>query len=522
MDLAQRVQGGGGYQFAGREHRDARRVGRDQLGADPADGGVGRDGLVRREKRLPRREHRLRHHRPRGSGGRVPRRAAMPLHRGGEHLGERGDLVLVVGDRDDRDDRVAVGHLHRHPGREQVGLDGNPMCAGPGQQHDQLGRLNARPVENVEARHLPQPAAGRGHAAQQPGTQVLAVPRQQRPGRVGARHDRARRAGGVCRVERPLQPRRVQPLGPRHHQRGLSAGRQRLVRAGHHRVGAGGERVRRQVGVEAKVRRPGGVHDQRHPGLVRHGGVAGQVADRAHVGGIAEEHRASAGVLRQGRPHGLHGHRGREPRPRVHLRPDPYRAQPGEHQAEQQGPVQDPGDDDLLAGRADGQGQRLVAVRGPGHGEPAPVGTPQPCRPRLALDPQHVRMLDRVERAVQRRVAGDHIPDEIAALLVPGGDHRRKLAGFRALHGGQPGVEQRRVGSQSPRIPGVIEVRHPPSLHDRRKQGEEPLAVPLSKMPRAEGLAGWPNGRADRLFHDLGGKRRLFGRYPPRSWKSNA
>ena len=47
----------------------------------------------------------------------LPRRAAVPLDRLDQHLGEGGDLVLVVGDRRDRDHGVAVGHLHRHARR---------------------------------------------------------------------------------------------------------------------------------------------------------------------------------------------------------------------------------------------------------------------------------------------------------------------------------------------------------------------------------------------------------------------
>jgi hypothetical protein len=78
-------------------------------------------------------------------------------------------------------------------------------------------------------------------------------------------------------LERPVQPGGVQAFGPGQQQRPLGAGGQRLVRAGDQRVGAGRDRVRRQVGVKAEVGRPGGVDDQRHPGLVRGLGVARQV-----------------------------------------------------------------------------------------------------------------------------------------------------------------------------------------------------------------------------------------------------
>src|SRR6266498_4790775 len=69
----QRVQRLGGDQLAGSEHRDAGRIRRDQLRADPAHRAGGADGLVRREERLPRRQHRLRHDGPGRGGHRDPR-----------------------------------------------------------------------------------------------------------------------------------------------------------------------------------------------------------------------------------------------------------------------------------------------------------------------------------------------------------------------------------------------------------------------------------------------------------------
>ena len=53
LHLAERVDGGAGDPLTGGEHRDAGRVGRDQLSADPPDGHIGADGLVPREERLP-------------------------------------------------------------------------------------------------------------------------------------------------------------------------------------------------------------------------------------------------------------------------------------------------------------------------------------------------------------------------------------------------------------------------------------------------------------------------------------
>ena len=56
--LLERGEGCVGDLLAGREHRDAGRVRRDELGADAADGAGERDAFVRGEERLPRREDR--------------------------------------------------------------------------------------------------------------------------------------------------------------------------------------------------------------------------------------------------------------------------------------------------------------------------------------------------------------------------------------------------------------------------------------------------------------------------------
>ena len=70
-------------------------------------------------------------------------------------------------------------------------------------------RLDTRPVEHVQAGHLAQSLAGGRHRVDQPAAQPLAICGQQRASRVDTRHDRAGRNGGVGRVERPVQSRRV-------------------------------------------------------------------------------------------------------------------------------------------------------------------------------------------------------------------------------------------------------------------------------------------------------------------------
>ena len=57
-------------------------------------------------------------------------------------------------------------------------------------------------------------------------------------------------------------------------------------------------------------------------------------------------------------------------------------------QPEQQRPVQGAGDDHLLAGLAEGQAERLVAVGRSGHREAAPVGAPERGRAGLRVGQQ--------------------------------------------------------------------------------------------------------------------------------------
>ena len=190
-------------------------------------------------------------------------------------------------------------------------------------------------------------------------------------------------------------------------------------------------------------------------------GVPGQVAGGAHVGRVAEEHRARVRVAGQRVADRADRHRAGQPGRRVHLGQHPHRVQAGQHEAEQQRAVQRPGDHDRPAGLAGGQGERLVAVRRAGHREPAPVRAPQPRGPPLRVRQQLVGVLDRVHPAVQRRVALGHGAGQVVALLVPGHAHRGQLAGRRLRGEPQPPVQQRRVRGQPPGIP---RVRHPGSV----------------------------------------------------------
>jgi hypothetical protein len=228
--------------------------------------------------------------------------------------------------------------------------------------------------------------------------------------------------------------------------------------------------------MEAQVRRPRGIDDERDARLVRGLRVPRQVPGGPHVGRVAEEHRARPWMGGQRVPDGAHRDRGGQAT-RVRLGPHPHRPQPGQHQPEQQRPVQAPGDDHLLAGRAHRQRQRLVAVGRAGHREPAPVRSPQPGRSLLRVGEQRVGVLDRVQPAIQRHVADGHRPGQILALFVPGDRHRVQQAGLRLRGEPQPGVQQRRIGTQPVRVTGVSRLRGRPAARLRhvpspnRRQG---------------------------------------------------
>ena len=149
----------------------------------------------------------------------------------------------------------------------------------------------------------------------------------------------------------------------------------------------------------------------------------------------------------------------RQPGDVIDRRTYPHRLEPREHQAQQQGPVQRPGHDDLVAGRADREREGLVAMGGAADREPADVGPPQRRRPALGLEEQAVLELHGVHAAVQRDVAAHDLADEVGALLVSGDAERRP---WRGKHG-QIGVVDGGVAAE---VAGVG-VGHPAHASDR-------------------------------------------------------
>ena len=349
-----------------------------------------------------------------------------------------------------------------------------------------------------------QPPPGGGDHAQQAARTTGAVAGQQRACGVDAGEDRACRAGGVGGLERPVQPGRVEQLrsgraparpGCR---RAVPCARWSPSRPRRPRCACGGRSGWKPRWAAQAASTMSGT-----PASCAARAWPGEVAGGAHVGGVAEEHRARLAGGSRGPPGRSPPRPRREGRSPGHARaaPTPAAARPGPARAAATGAGS--GDDDLLPGRADGQRQRLVAVGRPGHREPAPVGAPQPRRPLLRVGQQGVRVLDRVEPAVQRHVAGHHRAGQVLALLVTGDAHRGERAGLRLLGEPQPGIQQRSAGTQPPRVARVAGVRGP-------RRAVVPVApvvpaspaviapLPLPRPPAGQPRA-WPEGCAGSL-----------------------
>ncbi|HKH16981.1 MAG TPA: hypothetical protein VKA57_05605 [Solirubrobacteraceae bacterium] len=107
-------------------------------------------------------------------------------------------------------------------------------------------------------------------------------------------------AGGAQQPQRTADRADVDPVAVadvQHRALGQRAGD--LVRAGEHRVGALGQRGRRQRVVEAEVRAPGLVDDQRHARRVRDLGERRDVGRHAEVRRGHDERRPGIGRVAQ-------------------------------------------------------------------------------------------------------------------------------------------------------------------------------------------------------------------------------
>ena len=92
------------------------------------------------------------------------------------------------------------------------------------------------------------------------------------------------------------------------HEGRLGIGRQRLVSARHHGIGARSQGMRGEVRVEAEMCRPSGVDDERNAGVVRHTSVLAQVGERAHVRRLDEKDRPHVRVSGDGGGDPLRSH----------------------------------------------------------------------------------------------------------------------------------------------------------------------------------------------------------------------
>ena len=303
-----------------------------------------------------------------------------------ESVDQRAQGRDGVGQGRDGDDEVPLGGLDGQPRRKQVGLDGDAVGPGAGEEEDQLERVDGRPVEHDQAVDGGQPTPRLAHGGDRVAEQGRAVALEERPRRVGAGQDRARLARRWRWPLTPASRRAGSSRTVRASSKGrLAPGGQRLVRADDQHVGTELERMPRQVGVEAEVRRPRRVDDQRDVVVVRRGREAGNVADRADVPRVAlrarpvRRERASASATVAGRD------AERQPAGRVDLGPYPDGFEARQDQAEQHRAVQRPA-------RDPGRRQRRAPARRPGgrasaDREPADVGAPQPRRPDLGVPP---------------------------------------------------------------------------------------------------------------------------------------
>ena len=226
--------------------------------------------------------------------------------------------------------------------------------------------------------------------------------------------------------------------------------------------------------MEPEVGGPGGVDDQGNTVLVSSVGQTCDVTDGADVRRVADEHRSCLRVRRQGAADGLGRDAERETGPLVDLGADPHRHQAGQHEPDQHGPVQGPADDDRVALASDRERHGLVGVGGAAGGEAAEVRAPEPGCPRLRIGEHAGRQLHRVESGVQGYVAGDHVPDQVGALLVARDGERRR----RTLLEAEPGIEQRGVTAQAAGV-----SRHRASTCSVRRRGRSSGRGPAGGRP---------------------------------------
>ena len=158
-------------------------------------------------------------------------------------------------------------------------------------------------VEHRQAGDRGDRRAGRGDRRQGLAEQLGPVDARLAPGRVERAGEQAAGAGRFDQADAAVDHGRVDPPAAAEVQhRRLGEAADDLVGGGGDEVGAAGERVGGQVRVEAQVRAPGLVDDQRHAAPVRDRGQGGDVGAGAEVGGGDDHRRDRAGGLPRAPP----------------------------------------------------------------------------------------------------------------------------------------------------------------------------------------------------------------------------
>ena len=237
----------------------------------------------------------------------------------------------------------------------------------------------------------------------------------------------------TSRIVRATASGSMRPVGRDVQHRRLGERADDLVRRGQHRVGALLERGRRQVGVEAEVRAPRLVDDERDAGGRADRGAAGDVGRHPVVG--RGDDPGGAGVRRRGE-RGLERLRGDpvgHPELLLVLRGDVARPPAGEHEPVDHRGVRVALDDDGRPERRQREAERVVALGGA-------VGQEPRARRAVGLGGELLGALER------RRLG----PEVDAVDVLRDVEHQRVLADRRD----QPGV-----GARAGLVAGDVEAR---------------------------------------------------------------
>ena len=306
---------------------------------------------------------------------------------------------------------IRIGSQPAMPGRP---TNSSPITRTPGTRVDHGPRLVARRHRAIEQR--------------------LAVDRELAPRGVERGHQQ-RRGRGAARQPDHAGDRlgSTRPVGADVQHRRLGERADDLVRRGEHGVGAELQRAGRQVGVEAEVRSPGLVDDQRHARRVADVRAALDVGCHPVVGRRDDEDAARRARLLDRELERLGRDAVRHPELVLVLGRDVRRDAAREHQAVDDAGVRVALHDDRRAERRERQRQCVVALARAVREEPGARGA--------------VRLGgERLGPLVGGRGRPEVDPVDVGRHV----DHQRRLAQRRAQAG---------VGARAALVPGHVEAR---------------------------------------------------------------